>query len=188
MKRLLLPLCLLAAVLLTATACRDKKSTPEKEDYGALFPFKGIDKPEISYGDLRRQQCNPHRFTDPGVKPNGEPRIYTVDLQWEYKKSTGGQVPNFKLYYVDASRQRVELRCGDHLASTELHVSLELRSGQPFYLAVEGTGAQDSEVKARISGRSKDGLVVLPDLSYHFNQTKEGEHQIPGYCEYVILP
>ena len=50
---------MLIGVLLLATSCTRGSEDYAEEDYGKLFPFKGIDKPKLSYEDQVIQLGNP---------------------------------------------------------------------------------------------------------------------------------
>ena len=50
---------ILIGVLLLATGCTRSSEEYAEEDYEKLFPFKGIDKPKLSYEDQVIQLGNP---------------------------------------------------------------------------------------------------------------------------------
>ena len=73
-----------AFVMILFTACSHAVNDDADEDYDKLFPFKGIEKPKISYDDQALQlasiDMNEQSYVYPGVEISGEKRTYTVTL------------------------------------------------------------------------------------------------------------
>ncbi len=186
MKRLqsiLLPL----ALLLSLTACEKPATDPEPEDYEELFPFTGIDKPIVSYDDMRVKLCNVRQYTYPGINPTGISRTYTVILRYKYQNATNGNPPDFEMHYIGADKQEITLHCRD-LKKNEGIVPFELKSGEPIYLGISGKGERGASIEVSIKAKSKDGVVIVPTLKHQDSQPKEGTVEITDYCEYIILP
>ena len=74
---------LFGLTLLTLGCSKGGEDYPE-EDYEALFPFKGIDKPKISYEDQTIQLGDPDAsvadYVYPGVEIKENVREYKVTL------------------------------------------------------------------------------------------------------------
>lgn len=73
---------LFGLTLLTLGCSKGGEDYPE-EDYEALFPFKGVDKPKISYEDQTIQLGDPDAsvadYVYPGVEIKENVREYKVD-------------------------------------------------------------------------------------------------------------
>ena len=79
---------ILIGVLLLTTGCTRSSEEYAEEDYEKLFPFKGIDKPKLSYEDQVIQLGNPDApvtdYVYPGVDITDNVRDYTVTLTCSY--------------------------------------------------------------------------------------------------------
>lgn len=79
-----------AFTLILFSACSPAVNDDADEDYDKLFPFKGIEKPKISYDDQALQlasiDMNENSYVYPGVEINGEKRTYTVTLICSFLK------------------------------------------------------------------------------------------------------
>ena len=62
------------------SACSPAVNDDADEDYDKLFPFKGIEKPKISYDDQALQlasiDMNEHSYIYPGVEISGNPDLF----------------------------------------------------------------------------------------------------------------
>lgn len=179
---------LLFCIAFCLEACEKPTNDPEPEDYEDLFPFTGIDKPIISYDDMRVKLCNVWHFTYPGITTASVSRTYSVILRCKFRKATNGQIPDFAIHYVGNDKQEATLHCRDLKPGEENIKAFELKSGEPIYLGVFGKGERGSAIEVSIKAKSKDGVVIVPTLKHEDSQNKEGTVPIADYCEYIILP
>lgn len=192
---------LLGLTLLSLTACSQHEPDEAPEDYKKLFPFTGISKPEISFEDMHRMPCDPdmaltsYRYM--GVDIQEDSREYIVTLKCSITDGEGEGKPRYTLRYIDAYKQIAvassdpkDDTASDLLSSdSELTKSFRVRSGYPLYLSVNGVAPRGSSIKASISARSVDGLLVVPTLHSEQSQNREGPNPLAQpYCEYIILP
>ncbi|MGI9527312.1 MAG: hypothetical protein ACR2MS_09410 [Weeksellaceae bacterium] len=180
-------------------SCNPSFNDDIDEDYESLFPFDGIEKPEISYDEMKVQLCNPEldieRFQFPGVKI--EPvKEYTVTLKCVYEEGINYD-SKYIVRYVDADEKiktlgsdRNDYALNSYLNSgEEREIEFIAYSGFPIYLSVDGVGSRNSSIKASITAVSEDGFITTPTLFIEQNQNKEGLNRIESpYCEYIILP
>jgi hypothetical protein len=190
--------CSLVGLLLVA--CTKPKDDPE-EDYDTLFPFKGIEKPLISFEEQNLLHCDPQidkiRFRYPGVNITENIREYDLTLTCSYKKGEDNQKPTFvvkyigedqKLHYV-VSNPNTENKDVVMEEDSEYTVSFRVKSGFPMYLSVSGSGVRGSQIEARIGGKCTDGYTVVKMLESVQFLNQEGVNNVPEpYCNYVILP
>ncbi|MGP1525457.1 MAG: hypothetical protein ACTTHE_08015 [Prevotella multiformis] len=200
---------MLIGVLLLATSCTRGSEDYAEEDYGKLFPFKGIDKPKLSYEDQVIQLGNPDApvtdYVYPGVEITDNVREYTVTLTCSYTEVDllGQLVPDndiFSRYTVryispDKKLQVIASSRRDDTATTflangkEHKLSFTARSGYPMYICVNGVGPRGSSIRAAISAVSEDGLTIVKPLTVNQHQNEEGIDKIKSpFCGYIILP
>lgn len=169
------------------------------EDYQKLFPFTGVDKPEISYEDMTKKQCDPDEpsknFVYPGVSIP-EAREYDVTIKCVYN-GDGTGTSRYEIKYVDENQKIQTIGSYAHnanlsfvLASGEEYKrTFKVKSGHPMYLCVNGVAPRNTNVKASISAISTDGIIVTPTLGTAQYQNQEGPNKVEvPYCEYIILP
>lgn len=180
-------------------SCNPHLDEAVEEDYYSLFPFTGIDKPDISYDEMKAQLCDPElpleRYEYPGV--NIQPsREYTVTLKCMYREGDGYD-SQFIIRYVDADKKIKAIgsntndgTLNSYLTSgVEKEITFKVRSGFPMYLSVDGVGSRNSLVSASISAVSTDGYITTPALISEQSQNQEGPNRVDNpYCEYIILP
>ena len=200
---------MLIGVLLLATSCTRGSEDYAEEDYGKLFPFKGIDKPKLSYEDQVIQLGNPDApvtdYVYPGVEITDNVREYTVTLTCSYTEVDllGQLVPDndissrYTVRYIspDKKLQVIASSRRDDTATTflangkEHKVSFTARSGYPMYICVNGVGPRGSSIRAAISAVSEDGLTIVKPLTVNQHQNEEGIDKIKSpFCGYIILP
>lgn len=114
-KNIYIILCIFNIVLLSA--CSPGVNNDTDEDYDKLFPFKGIDKPKISYDDQALQlasiDMNEQSYIYPGVDIKGEKRTYTITLTCTFfeKDLQGSLIPDedlsstYIIRYIDANKK-----------------------------------------------------------------------------------
>ncbi len=180
-------------------ACNaDNQADEVTEDYTKLFPWQGIDKPENSYEDMNIKTCNTERMLKDYrdlSKDIPNKRTYVVTFECSFNETTSGARYEFR--YVDENKKINAIGT----KSTQKDISYVLKSGEtftkifkvqsgyPMYLFVNGGGNMNSGVKAKITAKSEDGLLVVPVLSCQEYQNKRGYNPLPNpYCEYIILP
>ena len=194
----LFPLLSGTLLLLCAMSCQRSYNDPEPEDYATLFPFKGIEKPKISYEDQVRQVCDPYSY--PGVEISEGKRKYTVTLTCQFTER--GAVPDevnsrFVVKYIGEDKQIHIIGSSASVSGAEeimtleepYEVTIEAESGYPMYLSVNGTAPRESNITASIRAVSEDGLTVVKELKVSQTQNREGQDYISQpFCEYIILP
>ena len=179
------------------------------EDYDQLFPFKGAERPRISYEDQNLRLGDPDApisaFVYPGVKIAEDVRTYRVTLTCSYKEITfGGTLvgkdevnSRYVVRYVGADQQlhTIATSVRDTTAETHLsngrehRVTFLAKSGHPMYLLVNGVGPFGSSIKATISAVSEDGFTIVRPLEVQEHQNDEGIAKIKHpFCGYIILP
>lgn len=194
----------LLAILLLLSACQRVYNDPQEEDYQQLFPFKGIEKPKISYEDQVRQICDPYEAIEayhyPGVEITEDKRTYTVTLTCEFREL--GADPDdirsrYIVKYIGEDKEIHAIGSSANVSGAEevmtheepYEVTIQAQSGYPMYLSVNGSGPRNSSIKARIKAVSDDGLTVVKELKVSQTQNKEGMDYInQPFCEYIILP
>ena len=200
---------MLIGILLLATSCTRGSEDYAEEDYGKLFPFKGIDKPKLSYEDQVIQLGNPDApvtdYVYPGVEITDNVREYTVTLTCSYTEVDllGQLVPDndissrYTVRYIspDKKLQVIASSRRDDAATTflangkEHKLSFTARSGYPMYICVNGVGPRGSSIRAAISAVSEDGLTIVKPLTVNQHQNEEGIDKIKSpFCGYIILP
>ncbi len=187
---------IILALSVLLMACNSTPTDPEPEDYDKLFPFKGIDKPEISYEDMIHQQCDISNYQYPGVEIP-QSREYTVTITCKYKKGREkNAIPSFFVKYVALDKNLKVIGSNPKSSNVdevlednkEKTITMKLPSGYPMYLSVSGQGDRESRIEATIKAVSTDGVLVVPELTYVITQNKVGINQIIPYCEYIVLP
>lgn len=191
-------------LLLCAMSCQRNYNDPEPEDYAALFPFKGIEKPTISYEDQVRQVCDPYEALEsyryPGVEISEGKRRYTVTLICQFTER--GAIPDevnsrFAVKYIGEDKQihvigsSTSVSGADEIMTLDepYEVTIEAESGYPMYLSVNGTAPRESNITASIRAVSEDGLTVVNEIKVSQTQNREGQDYISQpFCEYIILP
>lgn len=187
---------LLLGLFVLMLGCNSIPEDPAPEDYEALFPFTGIDKPEISYEDMEHQQCDLTNYVYPGVESQTA-RKYTVTLKCKYTTGRDASaIPHYAVKFVALDKQLKVIGSNSEMPELtenlqdgeEKTLTFELPSGYPMYLNVSGKGDTDSHIEATVKAVSNDGVVIVPELTYSFTQSRRGINQIIGYCEYIVLP
>ena len=207
MSNILYPLLLLSALFLGS--CQKSEVDAPLEDYDRLFPFKGAERPRISYEDQNLRLGDPDApisaFVYPGVKIEEDVRTYRVTLTCSYKETTfGGTLvakdavdSRYVVRYVGANQQlhTIATSVRDTTAETHLtngrehRVTFLAKSGHPMYLLVNGVGPFGSSIKATISAVSEDGFTIVRPLEVQEHQNDEGIAKIKHpFCGYIILP
>lgn len=198
--------------MLVMAACSPKVDDEEGEDYGKLFPFKGIEKPKVSYDDQAVQlasiDINNKNYVYPGVEIEGEQRTYKVTLTCAfYEKDINNELEGedylssrYIIRYIDENKNLKTILSkldGDSdedevkmlKNGEEMTITFEAKSGFPMFLLVKGGGPRFSSVKATISAVSKDGFTIVRPLQVEEYQNEEGENLIKNpFCGYIILP
>ena len=195
--------------VLSFGSCQKAELDAPLEDYDKLFPFKGAERPRISYEDQNLRLGDPDApisaFVYPGVKIAEDVRTYRVTLTCSYKEITfGGTLvgkdevnSRYVVRYVGADQQlhTIATSVRDTTAETHLSNSREHRvtflakSGHPMYLLVNGVGPFGSSIKATISAVSEDGFTIVRPLEVQEHQNEEGIGKIKHpFCGYIILP
>lgn len=129
MSNILYPLLLLSALFLGS--CQKSEVDAPLEDYDRLFPFKGAEKPRISYEDQNIRLGDPDApvsaFVYPGVKITEDVRTYRVTLTCSFKEAD----LSGKLVTKDAVDSRYVVRYVGATSSCTplppLYVTLRLR-------------------------------------------------------------
>ena len=207
MSNILYPLLLLG--VLSLASCQKAELDAPLEDYDQLFPFKGAERPRISYEDQNLRLGDPDApistFVYPGVKIAEDVRTYRVTLTCSYKEITfGGTLvgkdevnSRYVVRYVGADQQlhTIATSVRDTTAETHLsngrehRVTFLAKSGHPMYLLVNGVGPFGSSIKATISAVSEDGFTIVRPLEVQEHQNEEGIGKIKHpFCGYIILP
>ena len=207
MSNILYPLLLLSALFLGS--CQKSEVDAPLEDYDRLFPFKGAEKPRISYEDQNIRLGDPDApvsaFVYPGVKITEDVRTYRVTLTCSFKETdfSGKLVAKdavdsrYVVRYVGADQQLHTIATSErdktaesHLTNGDEHsVTFEAKSGHPMYLLVNGVGPFGSSVKASITAVSADGFTIVRPLEVQEHQNDEGIAKIKHpFCGYIILP
>ena len=207
MSNILYPLLLLSALFLGS--CQRSEVDAPLEDYDRLFPFKGAEKPRISYEDQNIRLGDPDApvssFVYPGVKITEDLRTYRVTLTCSFKETDfsgklvakGAVDSRYVVRYVGADQQLHTISTSErdktaesHLTNGDEHsVTFEAKSGHPMYLLVNGVGPFGSSIKASISAVSEDGFTIVRPLEVQEHQNDEGIAKIKHpFCGYIILP
>ena len=207
MSNILYPLLLLSALFLGS--CQKSEVDAPLEDYDRLFPFKGAEKPRISYEDQNIRLGDPDApvsaFVYPGVKITEDVRTYRVTLTCSFKETDfsgklvakGAVDSRYVVRYVGADQQLHTIATSvrdttaeSHLANGDEHsVTFEAKSGHPMYLLVNGVGPFGSSIKASITAVSADGFTIVRPLEVQEHQNDEGIAKIKHpFCGYIILP
>ena len=207
MSNILYLLLLLSALFLGS--CQKSEVDAPLEDYDRLFPFKGAEKPRISYEDQNIRLGDPDApvssFVYPGVKITEDMRTYRVTLTCSFKETDfsgklvakGAVDSRYVVRYVGADQQLHTISTSErdktaesHLTNGDEHsVTFEAKSGHPMYLLVNGVGPFGSSIKARISAVSEDGFTIVRPLEVQEHQNDEGIAKIKHpFCGYIILP
>ena len=207
MSNILYPLLLLGALFLGS--CQKSEVDAPLEDYNRLFPFKGAEKPRISYEDQNIRLGDPDApvsaFVYPGVKITEDVRTYRVTLTCSFKETDfsgklvakGAVDSRYVVRYVGADQQLHTIATSErdktaesHLTNGDEHsVTFEAKSGHPMYLLVNGVGPFGSSVKASITAVSADGFTIVRPLEVQEHQNDEGIAKIKHpFCGYIILP
>ena len=207
MSNILYPLLLLSALVLGS--CQKSEVDAPLEDYDRLFPFKGAEKPRISYEDQNIRLGDPDApvsaFVYPGVKITEDVRTYRVTLTCSFKEAdlSGKLVAKdavdsrYVVRYVGADQQLHTIATSvrdttaeSHLTNGNEHsVTFEAKSGHPMYLLVNGVGPFGSSIKASITAVSADGFTIVRPLEVQEHQNEEGIGKIKHpFCGYIILP
>lgn len=198
---------LLIALLSLSTACERQYDDSPEEDYAKLFPFTGIDKPQVDDA-LVLKQCNPKEelalsIYDPESDKPESGREYEVTIQYSYRETqTDGSLTEypssrFVVRFLDEAGNYVLAGSSSNTSDldalmtngTEYSVTYKARSGQLLYIAADGVAPRGASIKVSASARSVDGLITIPALGTHQFQNNEGPNPLPyPYCEYLILP
>ena len=207
MSNILYPLLLLG--VLSLGSCQKAELDAPLEDYDQLFPFKGAERPRISYEDQNLRLGDPDApisaFVYPGVKIAEDVRTYRVTLTCSYKEITFGCTlvgkdevnSRYVVRYVGVDQQlhTIATSVRDTTAETHLsngrehRVTFLAKSGHPMYLLVNGVGPFGSSIKATISAVSEDGFTIVRPLEVQEHQNEEGIGKIKHpFCGYIILP
>ena len=207
MSNILYSLLLLSALFLGS--CQKSEVDAPLEDYNRLFPFKGAEKPRISYEDQNIRLGDPDApvsaFVYPGVKITEDVRTYRVTLTCSFKETDfsgklvakGAVDSRYVVRYVGADQQLHTIATSErdktaesHLTNGDEHsVTFEAKSGHPMYLLVNGVGPFGSSVKASITAVSADGFTIVRPLEVQEHQNDEGIAKIKHpFCGYIILP
>ena len=207
MSNILYLLLLLSALFLGS--CQKSEVDAPLEDYDRLFPFKGAEKPRISYEDQNIRLGDPDApvssFVYPGVKITEDLRTYRVTLTCSFKETDfsgklvakGAVDSRYVVRYVGADQQLHTISTSErdktaesHLTNGDEHsVTFEAKSGHPMYLLVNGVGPFGSSIKASISAVSEDGFTIVRPLEVQEHQNDEGIAKIKHpFCGYIILP
>lgn len=198
--------------LLWIVACSPTVADDAEEDYEKLFPFKGIEKPKISYDDQAIQlasiDMNENTYIYPGVEINAEKRTYNVTLKCTFfEKDINDELEadddvsaQYVIRYIDADKKLKTILSKldgaydeDQVKmlknGQELTVNFQAQSGFPMLLLVKGGGPRLSSVKANISAVSTDGFTIVRPLIVEEYQNEEGVNPIKNpFCGYIILP
>ena len=154
---------ILIGVLLLTTGCTRSSEEYAEEDYEKLFPFKGIDKPKLSYEDQVIQLGNPDApvtdYVYPGVDITDNVRDYTVTLTCSYtevnllgqlvedsdisSRYTIRYISPDKQLHVIASNRRDETATTFLTNGMEYKIAFTAHSGYPMYICVNGVGPRD---------------------------------------------
>lgn len=199
------------------TACNRATVDDPEEDYAALFPFKGIDKPEPSPGEVIVRtgdySVTKKTFTYLGNEAEGGDNEYTITLKYQYgeRAEGGGVASRYLVRFVDERKQLVSISSNPNTefmdaeeyealngkqtpqdfemenGESQTH-TFKARSGFQMLLCVVGAGPRTSYVKASITAVSTDGSVLPITLSSEEYQNSEGQVSVTPYCKYVILP
>ncbi len=198
MKKLLY----IAYLICLICSCKPEDDTYIEEDYDALFPFKGIDKPELSYEDMTIITADPnlspstYRYNGVDI-PEEDSRDYDVTINCHYAYEGSNSASAFiTLRYVGEDKNlkivSSDIRDKDadaHFQNNDFSIKLRLRSGYPMLLNLVGKAPRGTRVEASISAQSVDGIIKLPKLQTIQSQNKEGVDLLPEqYCKYIILP
>lgn len=201
-------LCLLAAFALIS--CEKSETDPPQEDYDALFPFKGAERPRISYEEQYVRLGDPDAavadFVYPGVTIPGETRTYRVTLTCSFRETNEGgrglvaqdEVRSrYIVRYVGADSTLHTLASSARTPEAEARlengrehvVHFTAKSGHPMYLLVNGVAPRGSSVHATLSAVSEDGFTIVRPLEVNAYQNEEGMDKLRRpFCAYVILP
>ena len=200
-----------AFAMILFSACSHVVNDDADEDYDKLFPFKGIEKPKISYDDQALQlasiDMNEQSYVYPGVEISGEKRTYTVTLSCSFfeKELQGSLVPDgelsstYTIRYIDADNTLKTIFTKSYgfddsevkllKNGEEQKITFQAMSGFPMFLQVKGGGPSNSSVRATISAVSNDGLTIVRPLHVEQFQNEEGINLIKNpFCGYIILP
>lgn len=195
-------------------SCNRQEQDPAPEDYGKLFPFTGIDKPDNLKGDLVVKLCDPdlalENYKYPGEDEAAAGDVYDVVLTCTFNEvDNSGKLVNdvtskYTVSYINENKELIVITCGtgpkeeeggEGSSAPEMEngavkeIRYRVRSGFPMYLSVNGMGPRNSNVKASIKAVSVDGLVEIPELSTEQFQNEEGPNKLKTpYCEFIILP
>lgn len=185
---------------LMVVSCNPRGEDPLEEDYSQLFPFRGIDTPDIYYEDMIARNCNPdealEQYKYPGVTLPSE-REYTVTLKCKYTAIGNDYATRYAIRYIAEDKSIKVIGTDAAMANVsevlengeQKTISFKVKSGYPLYLSVNGVGARNSSIYASISAVSTDGYIISPELFTEQYQNKEGPNRIENpYCKYIILP
>ncbi len=178
----------------------DNNSVELEEDYEKLFPWQGIDKPESAYEDMDIKTCNTEQLLNNYrdlSKDILNKRTYLVTVECSFKEGLFSSGSRYEIRYIDKDKKIKAIGTKStqegitHILKSEevYKKTFKVESGYPMYLFLNGGGNRFSNVKAKITAKSEDGLVVVPILSVEQYQNKMGFNNIENpYCEYIILP
>ena len=199
-----------------AVSCNEDRKDDPEENYDELFPFEGIDKPEVEYGDAVMRPCNPDArpedYVYPGIDNVVDKDEYEITLKYRFSEPideahAGKVVSRYILKYINKDQKEVMV-CSDEnyeLESPEVTkdvivshdmnnnewytVSFKVYSGFPLMLCVNGSGPRDSSIEAEITAVSLSGLTPTLKLETRQYQTREGIDRLANpYCNFIVLP
>ena len=116
------PIQIFLALTLCAMSCsRGVNNDTPDEDYGALFPFTGIDKPITSRQGVVQRPCDPALpatdYTYPGTEVESPEHTYTITLNVMFSETDMlGQLitpstSRYYIHYVDANKEFATIVC-----------------------------------------------------------------------------
>lgn len=192
-----------ATYFVTLSCTKPNPDTPD-EDYNALFPFGGIDKPVVSYDEQNIRHCDPQLtkklFRYPGVEIADHVREYELTLTCTFNEEDTGSgevtstfvvkyVGEDKALHLVASHKNTPDADAQMKIGEEYKVVFKAKSGFPMYLSVSGGGDRGASIKATLAAKCSDGYTVVKTLATEQHQNAEGINPIPApYCNYIILP
>ncbi len=183
-------------------SCNKKEKDKPEEDYDTLFPLGEIEKPENMRGDLIVKLCDPElaleNYKYPGEEISDAENRYEVTLSYVFTEldERGNFVDNmtarYTVTYINEKKELITITSDGEEGSKngfEYKIVFYVNSGFPMYLCVNGVGPRNSNVKARITAVSTDGLIEIPALETEQYQNNEGPNKLKyPYCEYIVLP
>lgn len=179
-------------------SCNPTREDAQVENYDEIFPFQGIESPDVSYEDMTLRRCDPDipltRYKYLGVHI-ADAKEYTVTLKCRYTDA-GNYPSRYVIRFVGPDKELHTIGSDENSEHTlvmeegqELVQTFKVKSGYPMYLSVNGVGDRGSHVEASISAVSDDGYITSPVLNTVQYQNNEGPNRIPNpYCQYIILP